>query len=121
MKTFFIFSQTDTTQIIISKPIAKLIVKDLIEYDGLKIEKSITDSILYEQVQKSIIKDTIINNQKQTIYNLNQQFDNLNKQYKIEQSNSQYYITQLNQQKQKTWIVGGSGLLLTILTILILK
>ena len=43
------FSQTDTNnQIQLTKPIAKLVIKDLIQYDGLSEEMIILKSIIDE-------------------------------------------------------------------------
>lgn len=115
------FSQTDTTKILLSKPVAKLVIKDLIRCDGLKVEKHITDSILYNTQQNIIDRDTIISKQTRIISNLNKQYDDSHQMYLGECQNSKYYSDQLNKQKQTTWLVGGSGILAVILTILILK
>jgi hypothetical protein len=54
------FSQVDTTKVRIKTPIARLVAKDLIKYDGCKEELKLTqDKILKLQARESQ-KDTII-------------------------------------------------------------
>ena len=121
MMTSLSFSQTDTTKILLNKSVAKLVIKDLIKYDGLVVENQIKDSIIFENIEKSLDQIKIINDQKQIIYNLNKQYENSHQQYLQEYQNSKYYFDQWNKQKKTTYIVGGSGILLTLLTIFILK
>lgn len=118
------FSQTATTdssQILLSKPVIKLVIKDLIRYDGLKTEIIIKDSMMGEIKNNVLARDTIINKQKKVIYNLTESLSDKNKQYLEEKKISQYYIDKLNKQKQTTFLVGVGGVLLTTLTILILN
>lgn len=118
------FSQTATTdssQILLSKPVIKLVIKDLIRYDGLKTEIIIKDSIMGETKNNVLARDTIINKQKKVICNLTESLSDKDKQYLEEKKISQYYIDKLNKQKQTTFLVGVGGVLLTTLTILILN
>ena len=67
------FSQNDTVQssIQLQKPIAKLVIKDLITGDGAKEELVLsTDKILLLE-QKVVLKDSVINNLNSKIGNFN--------------------------------------------------
>jgi len=74
MMNFTSFSQTDTdsTSIRLEVPIAKLVIKDLINGDAAKEELIVLDTILHHKDIQLNVKDTII-------LNLNQQIDNFNK------------------------------------------
>ena len=65
------FSQnvTDSTSIQLKKPIAKLVIKDLITGDGIKEELSLSISKIRLLEQKVVLKDSII-------FNLNSQVGN---------------------------------------------
>ena len=67
------FSQTDTdtTSIQLQKPIAKLVIKDLITGDGAKEELVHTVDKLQLLEQKIVLKDSIITNLNGQISNFN--------------------------------------------------
>ena len=56
------FSQnvTDSTSIQLKKPIAKLVIKDLITGDGLKEELTLSISKIKLLEQKVVLKDSVI-------------------------------------------------------------
>ena len=54
------FSQTDTTKVRISSPIAKLVIKDLIKYDGAVLELKATQDKVIKLEEREVQKDTII-------------------------------------------------------------
>lgn len=54
------FSQVDTTKVSIPTKIARLIVQDLIKYDGCKQELNLTQEKVYKLEGREIQKDTII-------------------------------------------------------------
>ena len=54
------FSQTDTTKVKISNPIAKLVVKDLIIGDGCIEELKLTQTKVIKLEAREVQKDTII-------------------------------------------------------------
>jgi ribosomal protein S13 len=54
------FSQVDTTKVFIPTKIARLIVQDLIRYDGCKQELRLTQDKVYKLEGREIQKDTII-------------------------------------------------------------
>lgn len=54
------FSQTDTTKVRISSPIARLVIKDLIKYDGVTAELSATQDKVFKLGQREQEKDGTI-------------------------------------------------------------
>jgi ribosomal protein S13 len=54
------FSQVDTTKVFIPTKIARLIVQDLIRYDGCKQELTLTQEKVFKLEGREVQKDTII-------------------------------------------------------------
>jgi len=54
------FSQTDTTKVRISTPIAKLVIKDLIKYDGVTAELAATQDKVLKLEERESQKDGVI-------------------------------------------------------------
>ena len=54
------FSQTDTTKVRISSPIARLVIKDLIKYDGAVLELKATQDKVFKLEEREGQKDGII-------------------------------------------------------------
>jgi len=117
------FSQnvTDSTSIQLKKPIAKLVIKDLITGDGIKEELSLSVSKIRLLEQKVVLKDSII-------FNLNSQVGNFENimltktdQLALSQELSKRLQLDLKKQKVKTKLMGGAGLVAVIGAIFLLK
>lgn len=54
------FSQTDTTKVRISSPIARLVIKDLIKYDGVTAELAATQDKVLKLEERESQKDGVI-------------------------------------------------------------
>lgn len=54
------FSQTDTTKVRISTPIAKLVIKDLIKFDGVTAELAATQDKVLKLEERESQKDGVI-------------------------------------------------------------
>jgi hypothetical protein len=117
------FSQnvTDSTSIQLKKPIAKLVIKDLITGDGIKEELSLSVSKIRLLEQKVVLKDSII-------FNLNSQVGNFESimltktdQLTLSQELSKRLQLDLKKQKIKTKLMGGAGLVAVIGAIFLLK
>lgn len=54
------FSQTDTTKVRISSPIARLVIKDLIKYDGAVLELKATQDKVFKLEEREAQKDANI-------------------------------------------------------------
>ena len=65
------FSQsvTDSTQIQLTKPIARLVIKDLIQFDGLSEEMQTMQTILTETNNKLLTQGTLVANLKTQVEN----------------------------------------------------
>ena len=55
-------SAIDSTKIQLTKPIAKLVIKDLIQFDGLSIEMQTMQSILTETNNKLLTQSDLVTN-----------------------------------------------------------
>ncbi len=107
--------------ILLPTPIAKLVIKDLIKYNGLQTELIIKDKIIAKK--DSVIQTDSITNKKkdQIILNLNILLKDSKKQLNDQQKITKYYEDALKKQKQTTWFVGGAcigvGILIKLLFI----
>ena len=117
------FSQnvTDSTSIQLKKPIAKLVIKDLITGDGAKEELSLSLSKLRLLEQKVVLKDSVIKNLNFQVGNFKSIMITKSDQLTLSQELSKRLQTDLKKQKLKTKLMGGAGLVAIAGVILILK
>ena len=117
------FSQnvTENTSIQLEKPIAKLVIKDLITGDGAKDELALTLDKIKLLEEKVILKDSIITNLNSQVGNFESIMVNKNDQLSLSQELSKKLQTDLKKQKIKTKIAGGAGILAVGAVIFILK
>jgi hypothetical protein len=117
------FSQnvTDSTSIQLKKPIAKLVIKDLITGDGAKEELNLVTEKIKLFEQKIVLKDSII-------FNLNNKIDNFNSilltktdQLALSQELSKKLQVDLKKQKLKNKLTAGAGIVAVGITIFLLK
>lgn len=112
------FSQIDTTKISLEEPIVRLIIKDLIEGDGIKEELSITLEKVSLLNQKIVLKDSIINTNSQQIDNYNSIISTKSKQVKVSQELTSKLETDLQIQKRKNKITIAASIAAIILILL---
>ena len=76
------FSQnvTDSTQIQLTKPVAKLVIKDLIQFDGLSKEMQTMQTILTETNDKLLTQGTLVANLKTQVENYQSIIENKDSQ-----------------------------------------
>ena len=55
------FSQTDTTKVTLPTKVVRLAAKDLVRYDGCKVELKLTQDKVIKLQEREVQKDTIIN------------------------------------------------------------
>ena len=67
--SFKSFSQNDTI-VSLKQPIAKLVIKDLVSYDGLKIELVSIQELLKLEQKKVVLKDSVITTLNGKVLNL---------------------------------------------------
>lgn len=117
------FSQnvTDSTSIQLKKPIAKLVIKDLITGDGAKEELLLSLSKIRLLEQKVVLKDSVIGSLNFQVGNFKSIMITKSDQLALSQELSKRLQTDLKKQKLKTKLMGGAGLVAIAGVILILK
>ena len=106
MMSFNTFSQTaiDSTKIQLTKPIAKLVIKYLIQFDGLSTEMKTMQSILSETNSKLLIQNQLVTNIKLQNTNLESVIRELNKKYETQSSLTRDFEVALKRQKRQSTI-----------------
>ena len=94
-----VFSQTaiDSTKIQLTKPIAKLVIKDLIQFDGLSVEMQTMQTILTETNNKLLTQNQLVTNLELQNNNLESVIKELNSKYEVQ--------AQLSDDLETTFIV----------------
>ena len=108
------FSQKDTVKTIqLKRPIAKLVIKDLITGDGAREEIKLLGTKLFLMETKLVFKDSIIINLNKSVMNFENILDTKEGQLDIAQELSLRLQKDLKKQKVKTKIFQwGSGTLI---------
>ena len=111
MMSWSSFSQsvTDSTQIQLTKPVAKLVIKDLIQFDGLSKEMQTMQTILTETNNKLIIQGELVSNLKTKVSNYQTILDKKNLQLNTSDELSTQLQKELKKQArtQKLYKVGS--------------
>jgi len=117
------FSQnvTDSTSIQLKRPIAKLVIKDLIIGDGAKNELVLTLDKVDILKQKIVLKDSIILNLNYQINNFNNILLSKSDQLLLSQELSKKLELDLKKQKLKNKITVGAGVVGIVAAILLVK
>jgi len=117
------FSQTvtDSTLIQLKKPIAKLVIKDLITGDGAKKELVLYSDKIKLFQQKIILKDSIILNLNNKVTNFNSILLTKSDQLALSQELSKKLEQDLKKQKFKNKLTAGAGVVAVIITALLVK
>jgi hypothetical protein len=105
----------------LQKPIAKLVIKDLITGDGAKEELVLTTDKINLLEQKIVLKDSVINNLELQVNNFNSILSTKSDQLALSQELSKKLQTDLKKQKLKTKLMGGAGIIAIAATIFIIK
>ena len=117
------FSQnvTDSTSIQLKKPIAKLVIKDLITGDGAKNELALTIDKIKLFEQKIVLKDSIILNLNGKIDNFNSILLTKTDQLALSQELSKRLEVDLKKQKLKNKLTMGAGIVGIVAAVLLVK
>lgn len=115
MMSFKSFSQTGTdsltTKIQLTKPIAKLVIKDLIQFDGLSVEMQTMQNILTETNNKLLTQNELVVNLELQNNNLQSIINDLNKKYDVQSNLSKDLEIALKRQKRQSTIYKiGAGI-----------
>ena len=100
------FSQTaiDSSKIVLTKPVAKLVVKDLVSFDQVRLELSATNNLLTETNNKLNTQTILIGNLESQLKNYDKIFAELNSKYDVQQKLSDDLNKALKRQKAMTTI-----------------
>jgi len=117
------FSQTDTdsTKIVLTKPVAKLVIQDIIGGDQLKIQLKTTEELLAETNNKLDTQGLLVVNLETQINNYQGIIEDLNSKSKIQDDLSKDLEKALKAQRRRTFlykvgtIVGGTATLLLLI------
>ena len=106
------FSQSviDSTQIQLTKPVAKLVIKDLIQFDGLSKEMETMQLILTETNSKLNTQGNLVANLKTQVLNYQKIIDKRDQQFSTQAELNKRLQQDLKKQKLKTKLMGGAGL-----------
>ena len=116
------FSQTvtDSTKIQLTKPIAKLVIKDLIQFDGLSVEMQTMQTILTETNNKLITQNELVTNLQLQNNNLESVIRELNTKYDTQAQLTADFEVAFKRQKRQSTIykigttVGAAAVLLLL-------
>lgn len=116
------FSQSaiDSTKIQLTKPIARLVIKDLIQFDGLSTEMQTMQSILTETNDKLLTQNQLVTNLQLQNNNLESVIIELNKKYDTQSQLTADFELALKRQKRQSTIykigsvVGAAATLLLL-------
>jgi hypothetical protein len=116
--SFKSFSQNDTI-VSLREPVAKLVIKDLIEGDGTKVELISTLELLKLEQKKVVLKDSVIGTLNIKVLNLEDIIGKKDEQFDLEKEKSKQLEKELKGQRRKTFLykVGtyvGAGALLVL-------
>jgi hypothetical protein len=117
------FSQnvTNSTSIQLKKPIAKLVIKDLITGDGAKNELAITIDKIKLFEQKIVLKDSVILNLNNKINNFDSILLTKSDQLLLSQELSKRLEQDLQKQKLKNKLTMGAGILGIVAVAILVK
>lgn len=116
------FSQndTDTTKIQLTKPVAKLVIKDLIQFDGLSVEMQTMQSILTETNNKLLTQNELVTNLQLQNNNLEAVIRDLQSKYDTQAQISKEFEIAFKKQKRRTTIYKIGTTVGAVATVLLL-
>ena len=117
--SFKSFSQNDTI-VSLREPVAKLVIKDLIEGDGTKVELISTLELLKLEQKKVVLKDSVIGTLNIKVLNLEDIIGKKDEQFSLEREKSKQLEKELKGQRRKTFLykvgtyIGAAALLVLL-------
>ena len=85
-------------------PIVKLIIKDLVTFDGLKLQLVQTEELLRLSNDKIVLKDSVITTLNGKVVNLQTIITKKDEQFSLESEKSKSLERELRQQKTNTFL-----------------
>jgi len=111
----------DSTKIQLTKPVAKLVIKDLIQFDGLGSEMEAMQLVLTETNNKLLAQTDLVTNLKQQIINLESISQEQNNQMALSKELTDRLQTDLKKQKLKNKVTMGAGVIGVVAAVLLVK
>jgi len=116
------FSQTDTIPkpIVLTKPVAKLVIKDLVQFDGLSQELLTMQTILSETNNKLNTQGELVANLKTQILNYESMIEKRENQLKSQKNATQSLQKALRKERRSKKLyqigsaIGGGAILLLL-------
>ena len=92
-------------------PIVKLVIKDLVKFDGVKLQLVSTQELLKLSNDKLVLKDSVITNLNGKVINLEGIIQKKDEQFGLESEKSKQLEKELKRQKRNTflWKLGTIG------------
>lgn len=117
------FSQSviDTTKIQLKKPIARLVIKDLIVGDGAKEEIKLLSNKLNLLETKIVVKDSVIFQLNERVMNFESILNTQSSQISLSKELNDKLQLDLKKQKVKTKLTTGAGILVAAGILLLAK
>ena len=117
------FSQNviDSTSIQLKKPIARLVIKDLIIGDGFKKELSLITTKYSLLENKVMLKDSVIGNLNFKINNFNSILNTKSSQLEATQHLNDKLKFEIKKQKLKNKLTAGAGIVAVLAAVLLVK
>lgn len=122
MMSLSAFSQkdTDSTTIQLTKPVAKLVIKDLVQYDGLSLEVKSMRELLMETNNKLEVQTELVSNLKTQVLNYQSIIEQKDSQFEVQKDVSATLEKALKKEKRakKLYQIGsaiGGGAILLLL------
>ena len=117
------FSQTviDSTKIVLTKPVAKLVIQDIVQGDQLKIQLRTTEELLNELNSKLDTQTLLVTNLESQVFNYKNIISDLNSKSDIQKDLSKDLEKALKAQRRRTFfykvgtVVGGVATLLLLI------
>ena len=85
-------------------PIVKLVIKDLVTFDGVKLQLVETQELLKLSNDKLVLKDSVITNLNGKVINLQAIIDKKDEQFGLESEKSKSLEKELKRQKRNTFL-----------------
>ena len=117
------FSQSviDTTKIQLKKPIARLVIKDLIIGDGAQKEIKLLSNKLNLLESKVFIKDSVIFSLNERVTNFESMLNTQSNQIALSRELSAKLQLDLKKQKVKTKLMSGAGIIAVVGILVLVK
>ena len=92
-------------------PIVRMVIKDLVTFDGVKLELLETKELLRLSNDKLTLKDSVITNLNDKVFNLEDIINKKDEQFGLESEKSKQLEKELKRQKRNTflWKLGTIG------------